>query len=128
MKKEKILTFEKGKPLDLTEDVEFGCNVIIVGDNKFTMRDFREQFGHNDSLPYTGILCCNGKPICRSTNDGWGGESNIEPLDQKSAEVLSSITDELKNYKWKYGSVIITLRLDFIADTLAETEYRRLAA
>lgn len=124
--KVKELKFNKKKPLDLTTDMEVGCDVITCDKNSFTMRDFRKQEGHDDSLPYTGLLCYNGKPICRCTNDGWGGQTEITPLGASEMAILASIKVSLKNYKWEYHKTIFDLKIDFIADTLAITCYNNL--
>lgn len=121
--KVKELKFNKKKVLDLTTNIEVGCDVITCDKNYFTMRDFRKQEGHDDSLPYTGLLCYNGKPICRCTNDGWGGETEIKPLGASEMAILASIKNSLKNYKWKYDNIVFELKVDFIADTLANTCY-----
>lgn len=124
--KVKELKFNKKKPLDLTNDMEVGCDVITCDKNSFTMRDFRKQEGHDDSLPYTGLLCYNGKPICRCTNDGWGGQTEITPLGASEMAILASVELSLQKYKWQYGKTIFDLKIDFIADTLAITCYNNL--
>ena len=121
--KVKELKFNKKKVLDLTNNIEVGCDVITCDKNNFTMRDFRKQEGHDDSLPYTGLLCYNGKPICRCTNDGWGGGTQIMPVGAAERAILASIELSLKNYKWKYDNIVFELKVDFIADTLANTCY-----
>ena len=119
----KELKFNKKKPLDLSNDAEVGCDVITCDKSVFTMRDFRKQSGHDDSLPYTALLCHNGKAICRCTNDGWGGETQITPVGTAERAILTSIELSLKKYKWQYGKTIFDLKIDFIADTLANTCY-----
>lgn len=121
MGKLKIFRFNKKGTTDLSGSPEFGCNVIQCGKNRFTLKDFRKQSGHDDSLPYTAILCMNNKPICRCTNDGWGGLTDTKPINLESEVLMKSIEVNLKNYKWGYMGGDFVLTIDFIADILACT-------
>lgn len=121
MKKLKIFKFKQGQTLDLTNSPEFGCNVIECGKNRFTLRDFKIQEGHDDSLPYSAILCINDKPICQCLNDGWGGMTEMKPLDAQSKALMASCQITLSKYKWKYRSTEFVLDLEFIANSLACT-------
>lgn len=122
----KVLKFDKKKPIDLNDCPEAGCEVIEVGKNKFTMRDYRPQEGHDDSLPYVGILCCNGKPLCKCFNDGWGGETEMTPVGVAEGAIMRSIANKISDFKWVYKSMVFDLKLDFIADVLAQTENHKL--
>lgn len=122
-KRVRILKFKKNGYINLDSTPEFDCNVIQCGKDRFTLREFQLQYGHDDSLPYTAILCLNDNPVCRCTNDGWGGLTEIKPLDIKASAILKSIEGNIKNYGWSYMGTKFQLALEFIADTLAETEH-----
>lgn len=122
-KRVRILKFKKNGYINLDSTPEFNCNVIQCGKDRFTLRDFQLQHGHDDSLPYTAILCLNDNPVCRCTNDGWGGQTDINPLDIKSSAILKSIEGNINKYGWSYMGTKFQLDLDFIANTLAETEH-----
>ena len=113
---QKTFAFTK-KPKDLSNNPEVGANIIKVGKLKFTMKDFKRVDGHDDTLPYSAILCVDKKPLAHCYNDGYGGETNIEYINEEVKEIENTIT----NYQWKYGKMKFDLRLDFIADILAQT-------
>ena len=117
MAKKKI-QFIKNQALDFSNNLEYACDEIKCGDMTFTMKSFKLQHGHNDSLPYYAILYCNKKPICECVNDGWGGTTSITPLD-KSFDIVKN---DLDGYSWAVGKYTIKLTLDFIADILAESK------
>lgn len=118
----KSLKFDKKMPLSLDDNKEYMAEVIEVGKNKFTMRDYRPQEGHDDSLPYVGILCNNGKPLCRCFNDGWGGMTELTPIGAAEGAIMKSIANKLGDYKWSFKDAEFDLDIYFIADTLAITE------
>ena len=114
---QKTLTFTK-KPKDLSNRPEVGANIVKVGKLKFTMKDYRfNPYGHDDSLAYSATLCVDKKPLAHCHNDGYGGETNIEYINEEVKEIENTIT----NYQWKYAKTKFDLRLDFIADILAHT-------
>lgn len=123
----KSLKFDKKSPINMDNCPEDGCEVIEVGKNKFTMRDFRKQEGHDDSLPYVGILCCNGKPLCKCLNDGWGGQTNMTPVGVAEGAIMKSLANKIGDCKWTYMGTTFDLELDFIADILAQTENLKLS-
>lgn len=111
-----VLEFVKGVTLNLTDDNSV-YRIVKCGDDVFTLKDYRCQFGHDDSLPYHAILCCNGKEMCECFNDGWGGETIITPSD---ATLFDEVCDRfIDNYKWSFVGYEHNLTLSFIADTLA---------
>ena len=114
---QKTLTFTK-KPKDLSNHPEVGANIVKVGKLKFTMKDYRfNPYGHDDSLAYSATLCVDKKPLAHCHNDGYGGETNIEYINEEVKEIENTIT----NYQWKYAKTKFDLGLDFIADILAHT-------
>ena len=119
MIKLKIFKFKQGKTVDLTHTPEFGCNVIECGKDRFTLKDFKIQDGHDDSLPYSATLCINGNPICKCVNDGWGGTTEMTPFDIKTMVIMASVQLNISRYKWSFHGTEFALKLDFIADTLA---------
>jgi hypothetical protein len=119
MKRLKIFKFKKGQVVDLTTSPEYGCNAIECGRDRFTLRDFKLQDGHDDSIPYSAILCVNDKPICKCFNDGWGGQTEMTPLDVRSKAMMAGVTLNLSKYQWGFHGTTFNVRIDFIADTLA---------
>ena len=111
--------FKQNDYVDLTHTPEFGCNVIQCGKDKYTLKDFKVQEGHDDSLPYTAILCFNKRPICKCLNDGWGGQTEMTPLDAQAKVIMASAAVTLSKYGWQYMGTKFALDLYFIADTLA---------
>ena len=55
-----------------------------IGKYKCELKCFKEIVGHDDSLPYIAKLYINGKYVCKVMNDGWGGMSSIEEMNNKS--------------------------------------------
>ena len=119
MKRVKIFKFKKNDVVDLTHTPEFGCNVIQCGKDKYTLTDYKPQEGHDDSLPYSAILCLNNQPICKCLNDGWGGSTELTPVDIRAKAVMASADITLSKFKWSFRTTEMHLTLDFIADTLA---------
>lgn len=119
MKNLKIFKFKKITPTDLTDSPEFACDAIEVGRNRFTLKDFKLQEGHDDSIPYTAILYMNDKPVCKCFNDGWGGITELTALDATSKALMASSVITVGKCKWSYRGTEFDLTLDFIADTLA---------
>lgn len=119
MKRVKIFRFKQNDFIDLSHTPECGCNVIQCGKDKYTLSNFKLQDGHDDSLPYSAILCLNKKPVCKCVNDGWGGQTELTPLDIQAKAVMASASVTLSKYGWKFRGTEFGLKLDFIADTLA---------
>ena len=117
MVKVKILKFVKTKPTHLSDNQTY--NVIECGKDRYTLKDCKLVPGHDDTLPYTAKLCLNGRPICSCFNDGWGGVTEIKPLEIKSQAIMSSMRLKLAQYKWVYANTEFPLELEFVADTLA---------
>ena len=113
-----VLKFENKVVLNLDE-CEANIDVIEVGKHKFTLRDFKLQDGHDDSLPYSAVLCDNGKPLCNCLNDGWGGMTELKPVSVQSGAIMVSIKKALANFKWSFKGTIFDVTLDWVADTLA---------
>ncbi len=117
MIKVKILKFVKTKPTDISNNELF--NVIECGKDRYTLKECRLIEGHDDTLPYTAKLCLNGKPVCSCFNDGWGGVTEIKPLDIRSKAILSSMCLKVGQYKLSCNGTEFPLDVEFIADTLA---------
>ena len=122
MIKKKPFRFCQNKVVDLSNSPEHMCNVIECGRDKFTLSTFKLQDGHDDSLPYSAILCINGTPLCKCLNDGWGGTTEMTPLGADKAIKMKSLDLHLSKFKWAFKGTEFQLKLDFIADTLAITE------
>ena len=118
--KKVTLKLQKGVNSDAV--LEEIVNEVVCGDYKFTIKDFMIIPGHDDSLPYYAVLYLNGKPFCRCLNDGWGGETNLEPIKGHTYDELKSINEEIKDYKWAFKNHIFDYSLNFIADILADSE------
>lgn len=117
---EKVLNFKENDFVDLTFPINYGYNTIQCGKDKYTLKDFKLQNGHDDSLPYSAILCVNDKPICSCLNDGWGGLTEIIPINVHSRDMLEKINKNLSSYGWQHKGRKFHLVLDFVADLLAE--------
>lgn len=118
MIKKRVFKFLKGLN-DLNRNGEGYCNIIQCGSTRFTLKDFKRQEGHDDSLPYTAIFCVDGKPLCRCVNTGWGEQTEITPLDISCKARMAALSMTLSNYKWTYADGVFPLTIQFIADTLA---------
>lgn len=118
-KRVNIFKFKKNEAIDLSTSPERGCNAIECGKDRFTLKDFKLQDGHDDSLPYSAILCFNGKPVCHCLNDGWGGMTEMKPLDAQTRALMVNIELNISKYKWGYKGTEFALDLEFIANTLA---------
>ena len=121
-----VLKFEKKVVTNLNQKKEEYYDVIEAGKHKFAIRDFKLQDGHDDSLPYSAVLCDNGKPLCKCINDGWGGQTELSTTNVRDAAVLTSVKKTIGQFKFSYGDVVFDLTLDFIADLLAEGENYKL--
>jgi len=117
----KIFKFPKTRVIDLTETPERFCNVIECGRDRFTLKDFKLQDGHDDSIPYSATLCVNGKPLCKCVNDGWGGVTELTAIDIAATASMASLNINLPKFRWSYRGTEFGVTLDFIADVLAST-------
>lgn len=50
-----------------------------LGEYTVELKGFKTIAGHDDSLPYQASVIVNGIKVGTIHNDGWGGESRIEP-------------------------------------------------
>ena len=95
---------EKVDVLNTTKKMTLGNDVI-------ELKALKEIKGHDDSFPYEAILFVNGKKTANVWNDGWGGETNVEPCDGLAVLVLGVLNDEAKKVKMRqhneftYGSI-----------------------
>ncbi len=118
----KVFKFKLTRVNDLTNSPEVGCNEIVCGKYSFTLKDFSINPGHDDSLPYTAILCINRIPVAKCFNDGWGADTEITPINPRDKKLLDEVKAELKKYKWSFHDTTLTLDIPFIADTLTCNE------
>jgi hypothetical protein len=121
MKKVRILHFTKNKVMSISDKFNDPFDVIQCGHSKFTLKDFKLQGWHVDSLPYSATLFYNGKPFAKCVNDGWGGKTDIMPLNAQTRAIFASVLQTLTNYKFIYRNTEFTLGVDLIADLLAQT-------
>ena len=106
---------------------------LKVNDNlSIILRNVREVFGHDDSLPYNALVVVDEPKskiftfIGRVWNDGWGGPSCIEPATeagrQKMEEIDKYLTDTF-SYKYKFDGddreFTMTTDLEFVLDEMA---------
>jgi hypothetical protein len=124
---QKTITFTK-KPLKITNDLIMDAvNIIKVGGSanglRFTMMDYQEINGHDDSLPYNATLYLNGKPFCKCMNDGWGGDTLLTPI--VSRNEFEEVKSRLKGYKsvylWQDLKFVDNVTINSIANHLACT-------
>lgn len=116
--KQRTLTFTK-RPKSLDFNNEVGVNIIKVGGHRFTMKNFKNIDGHDDSLPYRATLYVDKQKFAECHNDGWGGDTELEYYDKTFALTIKQIVGQ---FKWKYSGMSIDLTIPFIADILAYTE------
>ena len=97
-------------------------NTYSINGNEFSLINFKEVFGHDDSLPYEGELCLNGTSFMQCWNDGFGGltEFNIlnKELYQQALDIIKDETIYVEPYSFDVD-------LYFIADHLAYNEYMK---
>ena len=123
---QKTITFTK-KPYKLISGLVMdGVNIIKVGGInglRFTMMDYQEINGHDDSLPYNATLYLNGKPFCKCMNDGWGGDTLLTPV--VSRDEFEEVKFRLEDYKCIYNyrgkKFVDDVTINSIADYLAYT-------
>jgi hypothetical protein len=124
---QKTITFTK-KPYKITNDLVMDAvNIIKVGGSanglRFTMMDYQEINGHDDSLPYNATLYLNGKPFCKCMNDGWGGDTLLTPI--VSRNEFEEVKSRLKGYKsvylWQDLKFVDDVTINSIANHLACT-------
>jgi hypothetical protein len=94
--------------------------IKFMGD-VFTLKGFRINMGHDDSLPFQAVLCINGKETAECYNDGWGGPTNIHPLSLEKRESLYAIDALLKNYTYTDSKYNLTSKwsIEEIVDALS---------
>lgn len=96
-----------------------------VGGHKFTLKDCKEVFGHDDSFSYVGKLYIDDEQVCTLYNDGWGGETNVtqiinQPLLDKA--ICDIQGQPIPTYPWDNDTIFseFTLtKVQEIADILA---------
>jgi hypothetical protein len=124
---QKTITFTK-KPYKIINDWAMDAvNIIKVGGSanglRFTMMDYQEINGHDDSLPYNATLYLNGKPFCKCMNDGWGGDTLLTPI--VSRNEFEEVKSRLKGYKsvylWQDLKFVDNVTINSIANHLAIT-------
>lgn len=89
---------------------------MIFGKHKFTLIDFEEIDGHDDSLPYNASIKMDDIVIAKGMNDGWGGDTQITVLNK---ELYDKAEKLLKKHKDEYG---FTYSLSYLMDILAAKE------
>lgn len=100
---------------------------IVLGKYKFSMKNFREVYGHDDSLPYNGDVYVNGTKFAKCFNDGWGGDTNYNYADGIDNDFVQDVLDEIAKYEFRYAEIKIApgvilkfdLTLSHLADKLA---------
>ena len=124
---QKTITFTK-KPYKIVNDLAMDAvNIIKVGGSanglRFTMMDYQEINGHDDSLPYKATLYLNGNPFCKCMNDGWGGITLLTHI--VSRDEFEEVKSRLKDYKCVYlfqdKKFVDIVTINSIADYLAST-------
>jgi len=98
------------------------------------MSGIRENMGHDDSLPYQAeVFICDKEnnpdgsigfqKIAEIWNDGWGGESNLSLIDQRTRtkDYLKKVTElcEAHNMYWN-GSIFGSYKVTDLCDIMAE--------
>ena len=76
---------EKRTPLSITCEVNPFLQIVLM--------NVRKVFGHDDSLPFNAEVYVrkdNGilTHVANAWNDGWGGETNIDPISKDVQPLL----------------------------------------
>jgi len=97
------------------------------------LSDIRENYGHDDSLPYQAdvfVMDSDNQPegshafkrIGSIWNDGWGGDSNFTPLAQTIyfKDIIQKVREECAKHQMYWdGKPFAEFTLEDVCDTLA---------
>lgn len=102
-------------------------NTVKLGGHEITLKNCKEQIGHDDSLPYSARLFIDGKIVCSLYNDGWGGETFITQV--VDTELLKQANNDIGGlpfavFPWdmtdeRFKCLPLTSVID-VADLIAE--------
>lgn len=88
----------------------------VFGNYKIELRKFKRVMGHDDSIPYQGELWANNIHIANCWNDGWGGETNVEPL---NIELFNDVAEVVCKTFGAFGIKTWQYTIPILADELA---------
>lgn len=97
-----------------------------IGDSLILeLRNVREVYGHDDSLPFNADLYVENREwgikdfnlVGRAWNDGWGGDTVIESINPVITKMLDALLRN--NYKMVYASITWNLTLEELVTYLA---------
>ena len=124
---QRTLTFGV-RPKDLSNDADMVCTIVKIGGInglKFTMKNFKRIYGHDDSMPYMADLYLGKEHVAQCHNDGWGGDTHIYWVNTFDAERRAEVLQEVRKHKWCFKMpnekkmYHITLNMSFVADLLS---------
>ena len=96
-----------------------------VGGTTIELRNVKEVYGHDDSIPFNADIYVQGVYAGYAYNDGWGGDSVIRADNEKSRNELQELSNKLKKmyvvYDAPYGTTeYLKASLRFLIDLMVE--------
>ena len=84
----------------------------------------RKVFGHDDSLPFNAEVYVrkdNGilTHVANAWNDGWGGETNIDPISKDVQPLLIEAECEVEKHIVPLGQYSFKARLSLVVELMA---------
>ena len=103
---------------------------VVNEDLKIILTNVHETYGHDDSLPFNAQVRIESKKLCldqtsiiaKAFNDGWGGDTVIEPTSGNFG-VVSRIDDFLRDnfcINLKKHEISWAVRFDYLISIMAE--------
>lgn len=77
-----------------------------IGETILELRDLKETYGHDDSIPFNANVYIDGEHIGNAWNDGWGGDSCLDCKTNAAKERADKLDEYIKkNYTMTYGKM-----------------------
>lgn len=115
------------------KDLDGGKTIVCKVNEELTitLKNVKEVYGHDDSLPFNADLYIRNGAGKRSkltaycSNDGWGGETDIQAVDTAARETLNKVNEFIKdNYKCVFNvnnqEHFFVVTLEFLVSIMAE--------
>lgn len=107
---------EKRTPLSITCEVNPFLQIVLM--------NVRKVFGHDDSLPFNAEVYVrkdNGilTHVANAWNDGWGGETNIDPISKDVQPLLIEAECEVEKHIVPLGQYSFKARLSLVVELMA---------
>ena len=107
---------KKRTPLSITCEVNPFLQLVLM--------NVRKVFGHDDSLPFNAEVYVrrnNGilTHVANAWNDGWGGETNIDPISKDVQPLLIEAECEVEKYIVPLGQYSFKADLPLVTSMMA---------